>query len=339
MSLGPVMLDVEGTVLNADDRRRLLHPMTGGVIIFARNIESVPQLRQLLADIRQIRPELLLAVDQEGGRVQRVRDGVTRLPPLRCLGASFAEDPVAACIRAERWGWLMASEMLALGFDLSFAPVLDLDYGHNDVVGDRAFHEDYRVVRRLGSAYIGGMHRAGMAATGKHFPGHGWVNTDSHVSLPLDERPLTIIQNHDMKPFRGLAHQLDGIMPAHVIYTSCDPRPAGFSRFWLQEQLRSELKFRGVIFSDDLSMAGAAEAGDYPARAKAALNAGCNMVLACNNTVGAEAILEALERWEELPPDAGLLAGLRAQQSPTWEALMAVDEYQLVSKDMQDALV
>ena len=279
MTLGPLMLDLEGVELSAEERERLCHPAVGGVILFARNVASTNQLQDLLASMREVRPELILAVDQEGGRVRRVKQGVTALPALGKLGQWWDESPVEAMGAAKNWGWLMASEMLALGFDISFAPVLDLNVGRSRVVGDRAFHGTPQAVVALGRAYIEGMHEAGMAATGKHFPGHGWVEADSHLVIPVDERPLESIKENDLQTFRQLASHLDAVMPAHVIYREVDALPAGFSPFWLQQVLRTELHFEGVIFSDDLTMEGASVAGGYDQRARAALEAGCDMVL------------------------------------------------------------
>ena len=276
MTLGPLMLDLEGVELSAEERERLCHPAVGGVILFARNVASTNQLQDLLASMREVRPELILAVDQEGGRVRRVKQGVTALPALGKLGQWWDESPVEAMGAAKNWGWLMASEMLALGFDISFAPVLDLNVGRSRVVGDRAFHGTPQAVVALGRAYIEGMHEAGMAATGKHFPGHGWVEADSHLVIPVDERPLESIKENDLQTFRQLASHLDAVMPAHVIYREVDALPAGFSPFWLQQVLRTELHFEGVIFSDDLTMEGASVAGGYDQRARAALEAGCD---------------------------------------------------------------
>ena len=273
-TMGPVMLDLEGTTLTSADIKRIQHPLVGGVILFSRNIESVAQVQRLIAEIRTIRPQLILAIDQEGGRVQRIKDGVTRLPPLRKLGELYEEDEERAQLQAQDWGWLMASEMLALGLDISFAPVLDLDFGRSEVIGDRAFHGNPTVVTRLAKAYISGMHEAGMAVTGKHFPGHGWVLADSHVDIPTDPRHKAELQFLDMVPFRKLAEQLDGVMPAHVIYSELDDQPAGFSTYWLQTVLRQQFNFKGVIFSDDLAMEGATVAGSFSDRAQAALDAG-----------------------------------------------------------------
>lgn len=292
-----LMLDVAGTGLDAEDRDLLAHPAVGGLIFFARNYEAPAQLKELVEAARRINPQLLIAVDQEGGRVQRFREGFTRLPPMSALARQAGRDPEGAERAARELGRLMADELLQIGVDISFAPVLDLDYGVSEVIGDRSFGADPDQVIRLAGAWIAGMKTAGMAATGKHFPGHGAVAADSHTELPVDRRSLEEIRAADLKPFRALAGELAGIMPAHVVYERVAPEPAGFSPFWLRDVLREELGFRGVIFSDDLAMAGAAAAGGYPERAEAALEAGCDMVLVCNDRQGAVQVAENLERW------------------------------------------
>src|SRR5262245_1272253 len=265
---GSLMLDIGGTWLTAEDRQILRQPEVGGLIIFARNIEHPRQVRELSAAIRAVRPDLLLAVDQEGGRVQRLRQGFVRLPAMRAIA-----DNTNAERLAEQCGWVMATEVLACGLDLSFAPVLDLDHQRSAVVGSRAFEGNPQRAAKLAGAFIRGLRQAGMAATGKHFPGHGWAEADSHVAIPTDERSLEQIRQGDLIPFARLASKLDGMMPAHVIYPQVDNQPAGFSRRWLQDILRGELKFSGVIFSDDLSMAGAHVVGDAAERIEAALTA------------------------------------------------------------------
>ena len=265
---GSLMLDIAGTWLTAEDRQILRQPQVAGLILFARNIEDPRQVRELSAAIRAVRPDLLLAVDQEGGRVQRLRQGFVRLPAMRALA-----DNANAEHLAEQCGWVMATEVLAAGLDLSFAPVLDLDHQRSAVVGSRSFEGNPELATRLAGAFIRGMNAAGMAATGKHFPGHGWAEADSHVAIPVDERSLEQIRAVDLQPFAQLSRQLAAVMPAHVIYPQVDSQPAGFSRRWLQDILRGELAFDGVIFSDDLSMAGAHVVGDSASRIEAALTA------------------------------------------------------------------
>jgi beta-N-acetylhexosaminidase len=300
MTRGPVMLGVEGPELTPADRARLAHPMAGGVILFARNFTSLAQLDRLTAAIRDVRnPPLLIAVDHEGGRVQRFRDGFTPIAPMRTLGQQWDRDVAGAAAEAARVGWTIASELRNHGIDFSFAPVLDLDYGASAVIGDRAFHRNPNAVAHLASALCDGLAAGGMAAVGKHFPGHGFVGADSHVDLPRDERAFESIAVDDLVPFATLvSHGLAGIMPAHVIYPAVDSEPAGYSRKWLHDILRRRLGFDGVIVSDDLGMAGALAAGDIVARADAATAAGCDLVLTCNEPAAAD---ELLERWRPAP--------------------------------------
>ncbi len=329
---GSLMLDIQGTWLTAEDRQILRHPEVGGLILFARNIEDPRQVRELCAAIRAVRPDLLLAVDQEGGRVQRLRNGFVRLPAMRALADNDNAEQLA-----EHCGWLMATEVLAVGLDLSFAPVLDLDHQRSAVVGSRSFEGDAELATRLAGAFIRGMDAAGMAATGKHFPGHGWAEADSHVAIPVDERSLEQIRAKDLIPFQRLSKQLAAVMPAHVIYPQVDAGPAGFSRRWLQEILRGELGFDGVIFSDDLSMAGAHVVGDAASRIEAALNAGCDMGLVCNDRASAELALGALQRLKVQPPKG--LARMRGRgfartdyrEQPRWlQAAAALRAAQLI---------
>ncbi len=305
MSLGPIMLDLAGPELTADERELLAHPNVGGVILFARNYVDPDQLAHLVESIHAVRePRLLVAVDQEGGRVQRFREGFSALPPMARLGELRERDVVAASEAAETLGWLLAAELRAVGVDLSFAPVLDLDRGISGVIGDRAYHHDPEVVAMLGAAQMRGMRRAGTAAVGKHFPGHGSVAADSHHERPVDARERVDILQLDALPFERLAHKgLAAVMPAHVVYPEVDAQPAGYSSIWLRQILRDELGFAGAVFSDDLAMAGAGEASEgYAARADAALDAGCDMVLVCNDRAGASAAVEGIAERDR--PDA-----------------------------------
>ncbi len=315
------MLDVAGLTLTDHEREVINHPNTGAVILFARNYQDPEQVSALIADIRAARNgAILIAVDQEGGRVQRFQNGFTRLPPA----AAFAQAPELA----EQAGWLMATELLAVGVDFSFAPVLDIDCGVSEIIGNRAFSTDAALATELSRAFRNGMKAAGMAATGKHFPGHGAVALDSHLTLPVDDRDLDSIRAKDLLPFKTLiADGLEGIMPAHVLYPQVDPNPAGFSPFWIQQILRQELQFNGTVFSDDLSMEGAASVGDFPERARLAQHAGCDMILVCNNPVAAEQVLAALP----ISPDSlreQRLNAMQGQAALNREQLMATPQWQ-----------
>lgn len=280
--IGALMLDIAGTELTQEDIELLQTPQVGGMILFSRNIESPAQVRALTDHMRQIRPDILIAVDQEGGRVQRLKQGFTLLPAMGHFGELYLTQPEKALTLVEQCGWLMAIEVLAVGIDFSFAPVLDLN-DISDVIGDRAFAKNVQDIVPLASAFMKGMQRAGMATTGKHFPGHGSVKADSHVAAAIDPREYQDIYNNDMQSFIQLKTQLDALMPAHVIYENVDPNPAGFSPYWIETILRQELQFDGVLFSDDLSMQAACVAGGADARIRAALEAGCDMGLVCNN--------------------------------------------------------
>lgn len=293
-AFGPVMLDVVGKTLTQQDIRRLQHPLTGGVILFSRNYEDRAQLSALTAAIHDARPGLLIAVDHEGGRVQRFRsDGFTRLPAMRLLGELWERDVLQATATATATGFVLAAELRACGVGLSFTPVLDLDHGQSGVIGDRSFHRDPRVVTLLAKSLNHGLLLGGMANCGKHFPGHGFAHADSHVAMPVDEREFAQIMEDDARPYQWLCMSLSAVMPAHVIYHKVDKHPAGFSKKWLTI-LRHDLGFQGVIFSDDLSMEGASVAGDALARAEAALSAGCDMVLMCNSPDKADLLLAKL---------------------------------------------
>ena len=319
---GAVMVDLLGTELTDDDYELLRHPATGGVILFSRNFSSPQQIHRLIGQIHELRsPHLLIAVDQEGGRVQRFREGFTRLPAAASYWGRAADDARAARHAAHELGWLMAAELRAVGVDFSFAPVLDLNLGLSSVIGDRAFADTPELVGQLAGAWMLGVREAGMVSVGKHFPGHGGVLEDSHLELPVDERRLDEIIQHDLRPFARLIDSgLEGIMPAHVIFAACDAEPAGFSRFWLQEILRGQLRFQGVIFSDDLNMAAAGHAGCFAERARAALQAGCDMVLVCNNPDGAREVLDDLRDYHD-PVAHSRIARLHGRPARRWDRL------------------
>ena len=347
----PLILDIAGTELSATDRRRLAHPLTGGMILFSRNWRDRAQLTALCQEIKSIRPDLLICVDHEGGRVQRFRtDGFTHLPPMRVLGEHWMrtdeKQPGAGALEATRaataCGFVLASELRACGVDFSFTPVLDLDHGSSGVIGDRAFHRDPRVVSVLAKSLMHGLRLAGMASCGKHFPGHGFVKADSHTDIPVDRRSLKAILSEDAAPYGWLSTTLDSLMPAHVIYPRVDARPAGFSARWLGDILRGQLRFTGAVFSDDLSMTGARQIDGQPVSptqaAVAALNAGCDLVLLCNQSLSGGAVLdewldgmsEAHLRglWEmDERSEARRLALLPQSPSVAWDALMVSPEY------------
>lgn len=337
MNYGPLMIDVEGLSLNEDDKRRLQHPLVGGVILFSRNYQDPVQLSALTQQIADLRhPPLPITVDHEGGRVQRFRSGFTRLPAMRVLGELFAKDANAADEAAEAVGLVLAAELRAHGVDFSFTPVLDLDWGRSGVIGDRSFSKDPQIVSRLAAALIRGLKQGGMGSCGKHFPGHGWVEADSHVAIPVDERSMAEIET-DMQPYHELA--LDAVMPAHVIYPVLDERPAGFSARWL-EKLRLECQFDGIIFSDDLSMEGASVAGNIVDRANAAWDAGCDVLLVCNKP---DFVDQLLAEWtpEAQPKRAARLpnllggAGLGESRPLTRAQLDANPAYQAALKLIQ----
>lgn len=308
--IGALMLDIAGTALTQEDIQLLQAPQVGGVILFGRNIESPRQVRALTDHMRQVRPDILIAVDQEGGRVQRLKQGFTLLPAMGRFGELYQQQPELAVELAEQCGWLMATEVLAVGIDFSFAPVLDLN-DISDVIGDRSFARNMDDIIVLARAFLSGMQRAGMATTGKHFPGHGSVKADSHVAAAIDSRSYAEIQQKDMQSFIQLQAQLNALMPAHVIYDQVDPNPAGFSPYWIQTVLRQQLNFDGVLFSDDLSMQAACVAGGADARIQAALNAGCDMGLVCNDRAAACLALDGIQ---DLPlPNQARLARMRGQ--------------------------
>ena len=347
----PLLLDVAGAQLSADDRRRLAHPLTGGVILFTRNWRDRAQLLELTSAIKAVREDLLVCVDHEGGRVQRFRsDGFTQLPPMRALGALWMQDgkagpgsgAMAATNAATAAGYVLASELRACGVDFSFTPVLDLDWGGSSVIGDRAFHADPRVVAMLAKSLAHGLLQAGMAHCGKHFPGHGFVRADSHTDIPVDRRSLKAILQDDAAPYAWLRSTLTAVMPAHVIYPKVDSRPAGFSRRWLQDILRTRLGFEGAIISDDLSMEGARHIDGHLAShtdaALAALQAGCDLVLLCNQSLGdgraVDDLLDGLAdalvhgRWQPSPDSAARRLALLPETVPqAWDELMFQPAY------------
>ena len=328
--LGPVMLDVVGKILTEDDLRRIQHPLTGGVILFARNYANREQVTQLCKAIHAARPGMLIAVDHEGGRVQRFRtDGFTHLPAMKKLGQCWDEDVLESCKLATAVGYVLATELRACGIDLSFTPVLDLDYGDSEVIGDRAFHRDPRVVTMLAKNLNHGLALAGMANCGKHFPGHGFVAADSHVAIPVDDRQYADILKEDAAPYGWLGMSLTAVMPAHVIYTSFDKHPAGFSKKWLT-LLREKLHFDGVIFSDDLSMEGASVAGSVVDAAHAALTAGCDMVLICNSPDKADQLLDGLDTRkirDALRSAERLSALIPSSHADDWDTLQENETY------------
>ena len=313
------MLDLASTSLMDDERSLLQNPHVGGVILFARNVESRQQVQSLVSQIRAVAPQLLIAVDQEGGRVQRFKEGFTRLPPMQHLGDLMVANRSAGLTLARDCGWLMASEVIACGLDISFAPVLDVDRDTSSIIGDRAFSDQPELVTDIATAFIDGMNEAGMAATGKHFPGHGGIYADSHLEAPVDRRSWTQLSEHDLVPFIALASKLGGIMPAHITFPEIDLHSVGFSRFWLEDILRGQLGFEGVIFSDDLAMKGADVAGGYAQKAELALDAGCDMILVCNDRAGALEVLEYMS--ERQTRGSARIGAMMKTMSRSWAQL------------------
>ena len=333
MALGPVMLDLEGLLLTPADRDLLAEPAVGGIILFSRNYASPSQLADLVASIRALRsPPLLIAVDHEGGRVQRFREGFTAIPPMRRIGREYDRDPDEALALARTAGWLIGAELRAADIDLSFAPCVDLDHGVSEVIGERAFHSDPDAVAALATVFCRGLRKAGMVAVAKHFPGHGAVVADSHEKLPVDRREYGDLLD-DLRPYEKLiGHRLlAGVMLAHVVYLETDPLPAGFSRYWIESQLRAELGFDGAVFCDDLSMKATIEFGSMPKRAALALDAGCDMVLICNDRPAARATVAALRDYSN-PLSLVRLARLHGTGQMLRETLLASDEWQAAAE-------
>ena len=331
MSLGPVMLDIQGLSLSPADRDLLREPAVGGVILFARNFESADQVADLVAEVRALRrPPLLVAVDHEGGRVQRFRDGFTRIPPMRSIGREYDRDNQSGLQAAREAGWIIASELRAVGIDLCFAPCVDLDWGVSEVIGDRAFHRKPAIVADLANAFARGLRSAGMAAVAKHFPGHGAVIADSHLRLPVDRREYGLLLD-DMQPYERLVSNgsIAGVMLAHIVYEQMDALPAGFSSYWIERELRSRIGFGGAVFSDDLSMKATEAYGDMAERARLSLDAGCDMVLVCNDRDAAHAAVDALNDYSN-PLSLVRLARLHGTGQPMRETLLASDEWQTI---------
>jgi beta-N-acetylhexosaminidase len=313
------MLDLAGTSVAEDEQTLLQNPQVGGVILFARNVESRQQVEALVAQIRSLAPHLLIAVDQEGGRVRRFREGFSPLPAMQQLGDLYVRDREAGLALSRDTGWLMAAEVIACGLDISFAPVLDVDRDTSSIIGDRAFSDQPQLVTDVAAAFIEGMNQAGMAATGKHFPGHGGIFADSHIEAPVDQRDWQQLWQHDLQPFVALSSSLGGIMPAHITFPNIDPDSVGFSGFWLREILRDKLGFEGVIFSDDLAMKGADVAGGYQRKAELALKAGCDMILVCNDRSGALEVLDYMT--EQKVTGSERISAMHRTKSVGWAEL------------------
>ena len=332
MSLGPVMLDIDGLALSPADRDLFREPAVGGVILFSRNYESAEQITSLVSEIRALRsPALLIAVDHEGGRVQRFREGFTSIPPMRRIGREYDRDAESGLQAAREAGWIIGAELRAAGIDLCFAPCLDLDWGVSEIIGNRAFHGKADIVAELAGAFSRGLRSAGMAAVGKHFPGHGAVLADSHLKLPIDRRDYGLLLD-DMRPYENLISNgvLTGVMLAHIVYEKIDPLPAGFSEYWIGQELRSRLAFNGAVFCDDLSMDATRDYGSMAERARLALQAGCDMVLICNNRDAAQRAVAALDDYSN-PLSLVRFARLHGTGHPLRETLLASEEWQTVN--------
>ena len=328
MAAARLIVDIAGTSLTTSEAGFLCHPAVAGVILFRRNIQDYDQLVRLTGELRTARDSLLICVDQEGGRVQRCVDGFTRLPPMQRFNRLYEQEMEYALVLARDTGWLLAAEIIAAGIDFSFTPVLDMDENYSSIIGDRSFSPQAERVIAIASAFIEGAHEAGMAVTGKHFPGHGAVEADSHLQLPVDSRSLEAIVNSDMRPFSALLQQLEAIMPAHILFPEVDPEsPVGFSSTWLQQILRRQLGFEGLIFSDDLSMAGATGAGNMSQRVEKALSAGCDLALVCNDPGAARKAALQVD-WACFAEDARPVTGMRAARRWCRESLRAEPRWQ-----------
>lgn len=339
MTLGPVMLDLRGLTLSKEEQERLQHRAVGGVILFSRNYDHPEQLRALTHSIRQQRPDMIIAVDHEGGMVQRFRTGLTAIPAMAKWGQMLARDPKLACQGAHACGVVMAWELADLGVDFSFTPVVDLDYGRSKVIGSRAFHAEATAVAQLAQALVEGLHSQGMAAVAKHFPGHGYVTVDSHHALPTDERHWEEISRQDMVPFRRLIKAgIEAVMPAHIVYPHVDNAPAGFSSRWISQCLRQQWNFSGLVISDDLTMGGAVGWGDMEARANASLAAGCDAILVCNDPQAAQQVLTAWVHrpWEE---NLALRWTLMRHRASTAEVAGRYADYQRARQQLTDGVI
>lgn len=331
--MGPLVLDIEGTALTKDDVRRIADPLVGMVILFTRNYRDRDQLTELCATIHAVKPGLLIAVDHEGGRVQRFQEGFTKIPAMAKLGEKWIDEPENTLLSAMACGYVMAAELRACGVDFTFAPCLDINFGRSQIIGERAFSNNPNVVTQLALAVVQGLRLAGMSNCGKHFPGHGWVIADSHLELPVDDRPYERLLFADLKPYRWMGQALDSVMAAHVLYPQVDSHPAGFSEHWLKKVLREELHFTGVVFSDDLSMKGAVGVGDVAQRAYAALQAGCDMLIQCNDFEASDQLLASL-KFEDTAERAERVKRLSPKgEAPTWNELVKTALYKR-SKDL-----
>ncbi|MAH73790.1 MAG: beta-N-acetylhexosaminidase [Cellvibrionales bacterium TMED49] len=328
------MIDLAGIDLQCEERELLSNSNVGGVILFARNFINQKQICDLVRQIRDIKPNLLIAVDQEGGRVQRFNQGFTRLPAMQRIGDLVHEEKKQGMVLCHEIGWLMASEILACGIDISFAPVVDVDRRLSKVIGDRAFSDDPDVVVLATDAYINGMHEAGMAVTAKHFPGHGGVEADSHYEVPIDQRTLAELQSRDLKPYESLATKFDAVMPAHITFPKIDSKSVGFSSYWLNKVLRGNYGFKGLIFSDDLSMAAANVAGTYQDKARLALMAGCDMILVCNCLQGASEVVDYLESLGGI--EQRQCNSMMARRVPSWSNLKESNRYLRIVQTLRD---